>query len=118
MGSIAMIKMRDLLRGTYHTMTRFHDQREFELAKVNTAITLYYGHPDKVCETLCVNISKNGMGIMIDQVIPMELNAKLRFMMAKPIKMNFKPWLKLSEFFDLEEGQFSSGLRYSLNISF
>lgn len=42
-----MIKMRDLLRGTYHTMARFHDQREFERAKVNTAITLYYGRPQK-----------------------------------------------------------------------
>jgi len=40
-----MIKMRDLLRGAYHTMARFHDQREFERAKVNTAITLYYGRP-------------------------------------------------------------------------
>ena len=106
-----MIKMRDLLRGTYHTMARFHDQREFERAKVNTAITLYYGRPQKICEALCVNISKSGMGIMMDQVIPMGTECKIKIHDGQINKNEFQALLEIVRIFDLEEGQFFLGVK-------
>ncbi len=111
MGLISMIKMRDLLRGTYHTMTRFHDQREFERAKVNTAVTLYFGRPQKVCEALCVNISKNGMGIMTDHVIPMGTECKVKIHDGQTNKNEYQAMVEIARIFDLEEGQFFLGVK-------
>ena len=107
MSAVTMIKMRDLLRGTYHTMTRFHDEREFERAKVNTAITLYYGRPQKVCEALCVNISKNGMGIMTDKVIPMGTECKVKIHDGQTNKNEYQAMVEIARIFDLEAGKVS-----------
>jgi hypothetical protein len=103
--------MRDLLRGTYHTMTRFHDLREFERAKVNTAITLYFGLPLKVCEGLCVNISNSGMGIMTDQVIPMGTECKVKIHDGQTNKNEYQALVEIVRIFDLEEEQFFLGVK-------
>tara|TARA_R110000772_G_scaffold53032_3_gene121419 strand:+ start:269 stop:604 length:336 start_codon:yes stop_codon:yes gene_type:complete len=106
-----MMKMRDLLRGTYHTMARFHDQRDFERVKVNTAITLYYGKPVRVCEALCVNISKGGMGIMSDQVLPMGTECKVKIHDGQTNKGEYQALIEISRIFELEDKQFFLGAR-------
>lgn len=106
-----MMKMRDLLRGTYHTMTRFHDQRDFERVKVNTAITLYYGHPVRVCEALCVNISKGGMGIMSDHVLPMGTECKVKIHDGQTNRGEYQALIEISRIIELEDKQFFLGAK-------
>lgn len=110
-GPPSMIKMRDLLRGTYHSMTRFHESREFERAKVNTAISLYFGRPERVCEALCVNISTSGMGIMTDQVVPMGTECKVKIHDGQTNKSEYQALVEIVRIFDLEEGQFFLGVK-------
>ena len=91
-------------------MTRFNDQRDFERAKVNTAITLYYGRPLKTCEALCVDISKSGMGVMTDQVIPMGTECKVKIHDGQTNKSEHQALVVITRIFDREE-KFFLGVR-------
>ncbi len=103
--------MRDLIRGSYFSMAHFHDQREFERVKVNTAISLYYGKPARAHEALCVNISKSGMGIMSDQVIPMGTECQVKIHDGQTNKNEFQALIEITRIFDLEESQFFLGAK-------
>jgi len=92
-------------------MSRFHNQREFERAKVNTAITLYFENPQNICEALCVNISKSGMGIMTDQVIPMGTECKVKIHDEQTNKSEYQALVEIVRLFDLEEEQFFQGVK-------
>lgn len=105
------MKVRDLLRGTYHTMTHFHEQREFERVKVNTAITLYHGNPLHITEAMCVNISPAGMGIVSDQVIPMGTECKVKIHDGKTNKKEYQALVEVIRIMELEEDQFFIGAR-------
>lgn len=46
-----------------------YEKRDFERVKVNTAMTLYYGEPQKVVEEHCVNISTRRVGLELSAVV-------------------------------------------------
>ena len=104
-----MMKMRDLLRGTYHTMARFHEQREFQRVKVNTAISLHYDSPEKVTEALCINISDTGMGISADHAIPMGTECRVRIHDGHSNRSEYQALIEINRIFELEEGKFILG---------
>ncbi|MAM70771.1 MAG: hypothetical protein CMP91_06490 [Gammaproteobacteria bacterium] len=103
------MKMRDLLRGSYHSMARFHEQREFQRIKVNTAVSLHYDNAEKVIEALCIDISENGMGIISDRVIPMGTECKVKIHDGKTNKSEFQALVEINRIFELEEGRFILG---------
>jgi c-di-GMP-binding flagellar brake protein YcgR len=107
----AKMKMRDLLRGSYHSMARFHEQREFQRVKVNTAVSLHYENPEKNVEALCINISESGMGILSDRVVPMGTEYKVKIHDGRNNKSEFQALIEINRIFELEEGQFILGAK-------
>jgi len=107
--SVAMAKMRDLLKGSDPTMARFHEQREFQRIKINTAVSLHFDNPKRIIEALCINISENGMGILSDQVVPMWTECKVKIHDGQNNKSDFQALIEINRVFELEDGQFILG---------
>lgn len=101
--------MRDLLRGSHHSMARFHEQREFQRVKVNTAVSLHYDNSEKSTEALCINISESGLGILSDRVIPMGTECKVKIHDGHNNKSEYQALIEINRIFELEEGQFVLG---------
>jgi hypothetical protein len=47
------------------------EKRDFERVKINTAVSLSYGTPEKIVEGLCCDLSESGIGIEVSKVLPL-----------------------------------------------
>jgi len=55
-----------------------YEKRDFERVKVNTAVTLYYGEPQKVIEGICINISDTGVGLELSSMFPIGTECRVK----------------------------------------
>jgi len=59
-------------------MVYAYEKRDFERVKVKTAVTLIYGAHQKEVEGICVDISDSGIGLVLDSVVSIGTECKVK----------------------------------------
>lgn len=82
-----------------------YEKRDFERVKVNTAITLYYGEPEKVVEGLCVNISTKGVGLELSEIVAIGTECRVKVHDGFQNRGPFQALIEIRHIEPLEKGR-------------
>ncbi len=87
-------------------MAYAYEKRDFERVKVKTAITLYYGASfSREVEVICVDISDNGIGLVLDSVIAIGTECRAKVHDAHKNQGPFQALLEIKRIQPLEKGR-------------
>lgn len=90
-------------------MTFENEQRDSERVGEHIAVTLTYGVPKKRCEAICEDISKSGIGVIVDTVIPLNSECMLRVHDGRNRRSEYQAIIEIRRIFPLDDGMFKLG---------
>lgn len=92
------------------TSQNISERRDFERMKINTAVTLNYGVPSKEkIEGICLNLSKSGIGIEADIMIPLGTECDITMHDGHRNKSKFQARIEIKRVQPLDDGRFILG---------
>ena len=86
-------------------MAYAYEKRDFERVKVKTAVTLYHGNSAREVEGLCVDISESGLGLIIDSVIAIGTECRVKVHDGHKNRGPFQALIEIKRTQPLEDGR-------------
>ena len=85
------------------------EKRDFERIAINTAVTLSYNTPERTCEGLCYDLSKSGIGLEIDNVIPLGTECRVRIHDGRKNQFKFQALVEVKRIQERDDGRYMIG---------
>ena len=86
-------------------MSYAYEKRDFERVKVKTAVTLFYGAPAREVEGICVDISDNGVGLILDSVVAIGTECQVKVHDGHKNKGPFQALIEIKRIQPLDKGR-------------